>query len=128
MQYSIEKKEKCTVFTFEEEKVDALIAPEVKAEFVTLFNKGTKNLVIDMSAVKYVDSSGLSAFLLAHRMVKEAEGILVLATVSDHVMKLIKVTQLDQVLTILPTVVEGIEAVIYHEVEQELKADQGGEE
>lgn len=125
MRYSIEKSEKYTKFTLDEEKMDTLIAPEVKSEFVALFQSETKNLLLDMSAVKYVDSSGLSSLLVAHRMAKEVDGCLVLVAVSDHVMKLITISKLDQVFILLPTVEEGVDAIFMHELEQDLKTEQG---
>ena len=127
MRYSIEKSEKYTKFTLDEEKMDTLIAPEVKSEFVSLFQSGTKNLLLDMSAVKYVDSSGLSSLLVAHRMSKNEQGCLVLVGVSDHVMKLITISKLDQVFTLLPTVQEGVDAIFMHEIEQDLKTEQENE-
>ncbi|MGB0522073.1 MAG: STAS domain-containing protein [Flammeovirgaceae bacterium] len=125
MRYSIEKTEKYTKFSLDEEKMDTLIAPEVKSEFVALFQSGTKNLLLDMSTVKYVDSSGLSSLLVAHRMAQSEEGCLVLVGISDHVMKLINISKLDQVFTILPTVQEGIDAIFLHELEQDLKTESG---
>jgi len=127
MRYSIEKHDKYTLFTLDEEKMDTLIAPEAKSEFVTLFQSGTVNLVLNMSGVKYVDSSGLSALLVAHRSAKSESGLLVLVGISDHVMKLIKISKLDQVFTILPTVEEAVDAVFMFEIEKDLKGEQGNE-
>jgi len=128
MRYSIEKSEKYTKFILDEEKLDTLIAPEVKSEFVALFQSGAKNLILDMSSVKYVDSSGLSALLVAHRMAKAELGCLVLVGISDHVMKLIKISKLDQVFILTPTMEEGIDAVFLHELEQDLQREQGDKE
>ena len=128
MRYSIEKNEKYTRFSLNEEKMDTLIAPEVKSEFVALFQSGVNNLLLDMGDVKYVDSSGLSALLVAHRMAKEVDGSLVLAAVSDHVMKLINISKLDKVFTILPSVQEAVDAIFLNELEKDLKAEQKGED
>ena len=75
---------------------------------------------MDLSEVKYTDSSGLSALLVGNRIVQEDGGIFVLASLSDHTTKLIKISQLDSVLNILPTVEEAVDAVFMHEVEKEL--------
>ena len=40
---------------------------------------------------------------------------------SDHTMKLIKISQLDSVLNILPTVEEAVDAVFMNELENDLK-------
>jgi anti-anti-sigma regulatory factor len=58
-----------------------------------------------------VDSSGLSALLVANRLAGEAGGYFVLTSVNDHVMKLLTISKLDVVFNIFPNVEEAIEAV-----------------
>lgn len=125
MRYSIEKAEKYTQLTLEEEKMDTLIAPKVKSEVVALYQTETVNLIIDLSSVKYVDSSGLSALLLANRASKQVGGLLVLVGLNEHVSKLIHISKLDQVFEILPTVQEAIDRVFLHEIEKDLNAEHG---
>ena len=126
MKYAIEKKDKYTIFTLEEDKMDTLIAPKVKSELVTLYSTGTVNMIMDLSKVKYVDSSGLSALLLGNRSAKapETNGIFVLVGLNEHVAKLIHISKLDQVFEILPTVEEGIDRVFLHELEKDLNKEQ----
>ncbi len=124
MKYSVDKTEKYTKLTLEEEKLDTLKAPKLKSELVTLYQSGTVNLILNLNQVKYVDSSGLSAVLVAHRMSKELKGCLILVGVSDHVMKLVKISKLENVLTILPTNEEAVDAVFLMEIEKDLENDE----
>jgi anti-anti-sigma factor len=128
MKYTVSKNEKYTQLSIEEEKLNTVIAPLLKAEMINLFQSDTVNLILDMSAVKYVDSSGLSALLVANRLVGEAQGLLVLAGITEHVMKLISISKLDHVFNILPTVAEAIDAVFLHEIERDLGADGSGDD
>lgn len=121
MKYSIDKQEKYTVLRLNEEKLDSSIAPKLKSEMVTLHAEGVRNIILDLAEVKYTDSSGLSSLLVGNRILQEDGGIFVLASLSDHTMKLIKISQLDSVLNILPTVQEGIDAVFMHEIEKDMK-------
>jgi anti-anti-sigma factor len=73
-----------------------------------------------MTQVKYIDSSGLSAILVGNRMANDSDGVFILAGITDHVMKLIKISQLDSVLEIMPTVQEAIDAVYFNELENDL--------
>ncbi|MBX2894321.1 MAG: STAS domain-containing protein [Cyclobacteriaceae bacterium] len=123
MKYSIDKQEKYTLLRLNEEKLDSSIAPQLKSEMVTLHAEGIRNIILDLSEVKYTDSSGLSALLVGNRILQEDNGIFVLTKLSDHTMKLIKISQLDSVLNILPTVEEGIDAVFMHEIEKDMKDD-----
>ncbi len=121
MKYSVDKQEKYTLLRLNEEKLDSSIAPQLKSEMVTLHAEGVRNIILDLSEVKYTDSSGLSALLVGNRILQEDNGIFVLARLSDHTMKLIKISQLDSVLNILPTVEEGIDTVFMHEIEKDMK-------
>ena len=121
MKYTIDKQEKYTLLRLHEEKMDSSIAPSLKSELVTLHAEGARNIILDLSEVKYTDSSGLSALLVGNRIFQEEGGIFILACLSDHTMKLIRISQLDSVLNILPSVAESIDAVFMHEIEKDMK-------
>ncbi|MBA4057191.1 MAG: anti-anti-sigma factor [Marivirga sp.] len=125
MKYTIDKQEKYSLLRLHEEKLDSSVAPGLKSELITLHAEGVKNIVLDLAEVKYTDSSGLSALLVGNRIVQEEGGIFILTTLSDHTMKLIKISQLDSVLNILPKVEEAIDAVFMHEIEKDLKDSDG---
>jgi anti-sigma B factor antagonist len=125
MKYTIDKQEKYSLLKLHEEKLDSNVAPNLKSELITLHAEGVRNIILDLSEVKYTDSSGLSALLVGNRIVQEDGGIFVLACLSDHTTKLIKISQLDSVLNILPKVEEAIDAVFMHEIEKDLKDSDG---
>lgn len=120
MKYTIDKKENYTIITIDEKKLDTSIAPDLKSEFVKLNAEGITNLILDLSNVKYTDSSGLSSILIANRLCNSSSGLLILTGLQDHVMKLITISKLESVLNILPTVEEAIDRVFLHEIEQDL--------
>jgi anti-sigma B factor antagonist len=120
MKYTIDKKENYTVITIDEKKLDTTIAPDLKSEFVKLNAEGITNLILDLTNVKYTDSSGLSSILIANRLCNSSNGLLILTGLQDHVMKLINISKLESVLNILPTVEEGIDRVFLHEIERDL--------
>ncbi len=112
MKYSINKEEKYTVLKLDEEKLDSVLSPQLKSELVTLNAEGVKNIILDLSEVKYTDSSGLSAILVGNRVFGDSDGYFVLTSVNDHVFKLITISQLDSVLNILPSVEAAVEAIL----------------
>jgi anti-sigma B factor antagonist len=121
MKYTIDKQEKYSMLRLHEEKLDSNIAPSLKSEMITLHAEGVRNVILDLTEVKYTDSSGLSALLVGNRILQEDGGIFILSGLSEHTMKLIKISQLDSVLNILPTIEEGIDAVFMHEIEKDVK-------
>ncbi|HFA51825.1 MAG TPA: anti-sigma factor antagonist [Bacteroidetes bacterium] len=122
MKYSIDKKENYAVLELQEENLNSTVAPNLKSELVILSNEGISNLILDLTQVKYVDSSGLSAILTANRLWK-SPGIFVLTGIEHApVRKLIEISRLDSVLTIVPTVSESVDYVIMEALEKDLKA------
>ena len=124
MKFSINKEERYTILTLDEEKLDSSISPQLKSEFTNLNAEGTKNIIFDMSKIKYTDSSGLSAILVANRLCGSLNGYLVLTGLQEHVLKLIEISQLTDVFNIIPTVEESIEAIFLNEVENEIEDEE----
>jgi anti-sigma B factor antagonist len=126
MKYTIDKEEQYCVFKLNEAKLDSSLAPTLKTELITLHAEGVKNIILDLSDVNYTDSSGLSSLLVGNRTYQQEGGIFILTALSEHTMKLIKISQLDGVLNILPTIEEAVDAVFMHNIENNLK--EGSEE
>jgi anti-anti-sigma factor len=103
MAFTVENKGEFTVIKSNAEKLDTLIAPNLKAEFVLLEKTGVNNVVVDLSDTRYCDSSGLSALLVGNRLFKERGG-LVICGLQPNVRKLIEISQLHNVLNIGITV------------------------
>lgn len=125
MKFSLDKHEKYVVFKLEESKLNSLIAPIVKSEFILINAEGLRNVIMDLSEVKFCDSSGLSSLLVAHRLCKTAGGTFAVTGLQPTVEKLIKISQLESVLTIVMTVEEAVDLIFMEEIEKELKKDTG---
>ncbi|MDH7603344.1 MAG: STAS domain-containing protein [Melioribacter sp.] len=107
--YELKKIGNTAIFKLNEKRFDASIAGFVKGEFTILLHTGDINkLIIDLSEVEYCDSSGLSAILLAYRILQTNEGMIRLANPSKNVRTLIEISQLDRVLKICNSVDEAL--------------------
>jgi anti-sigma B factor antagonist len=124
MKYSVDKQERYSVLALEEENLNSFIAPDLKSEFVFLRNEGVKNLIFDLSDVKYVDSSGLSAILTANRIWKDYGSFIVTGIVHDAVKKLIEISRLESILTLIPTLEESVDYIFMEEIERDLEVDE----
>lgn len=71
---------------------------------------GEKNLqvVLDVSRVGIINSSGLGMLIKGASTMKEAGGALKLAGASDKILELIKITKLTGVLQNFPTVADAV--------------------
>jgi anti-anti-sigma factor len=124
MKYQVDKQDRYVIFTLEEANLNSVIAPLLKSEFVFLRNEGVRNLIFDLKDVDYIDSSGLSSILTANRLWKDY-GCFVLTNInSDGVKKLIEISKLDTILTIIPTLDESIEYVFMEDIERDLNDEE----
>jgi anti-anti-sigma factor len=121
MKYSIDKEERYALLSLEEENLNSIIAPNLKSEFIFLRNEGVKNLILDLSNVKYVDSSGLSAILTANRLWTGFGSLVIAGELQPFVQKIIKISRLEGIITCLPTVSEAIDFVFLEEIERNLQ-------
>jgi len=127
MKFGIDKQEKYSVFMLEEDKLNSQVAPMLKAEMILLNAEGIRNIIFDMTQIKFVDSSGLSSILISNRLCNNSEGTFVLTGVSEQVMRLIKISQLDTILHIVPTLQEAKDLVLMEEIERDFNESDGTE-
>ncbi|MEM6630284.1 MAG: STAS domain-containing protein [Bacteroidota bacterium] len=120
MRFEKSVEERYTLIKLLEEKLDTLISPSLKSEFIMLNTNGVRNILLNMEQVKYSDSSGLSSILIANRLCRNAGGLLVLTNLQEHVQKLVKISQLESILYVVPTEEEGREAIFMAEIEREI--------
>lgn len=96
----------------------------LKSEFVFLRNEGVRNLIFNLEDVDYVDSSGLSSILTANRIWKDTGSFVMTNIKSENVEKLIEISKLDGILTIIPTIEEAIEYVFMEDLERDLSEEE----
>ncbi|HEY0244819.1 MAG TPA: STAS domain-containing protein [Mucilaginibacter sp.] len=123
MKFTIDKHEKYIMLKLNESKLNSLVTPQLKSELILINTEGQRNIVLDLSQVKFADSSGLSSLLVGHRLCKNATGSFILTGLNDAVARLITISQLETVFTIVPTVEEAIDLIFMEEIEKELKKE-----
>jgi anti-anti-sigma factor len=74
MKFDVQKDGASATLTLKEKKLDSTISSELKGEFLILCKPKLSTLVIDLHAVEFCDSSGLSALLIAERKMKDTAG------------------------------------------------------
>ena len=109
--FEIKAYDNFTLIQVLEKKLDTHIAPTIKSELVLIAGNGEKNIIINLKDVKYCDSSGLSAILVANRLCKNAKGTFVLTGLQTAVERLISISQLDTVLNITDTYEEAVKLI-----------------
>jgi len=123
MKFTVDKHEKYVLIKLNENKLNSLISPQLKSELILSNSEGQRNIILDLSNVKYSDSSGLSSLLVGHRICKNADGSFILTGINDNIARLISISQLENILNIVGTVDEAIDLIFMEEIEKELKRE-----
>lgn len=98
MSFEKEKKDDVVIFRIEKERFDTAIAPEFKTELLLTITEGAKKVLIDLSNVKYADSSGLGSLLFGLRQIRDHKGTLKIFKANSRIINLIRIAKLESVL------------------------------
>ncbi len=79
-------------------ELDFHSAPELRNRILAVFNEGTNRLVLDMGALEFIDSSGLSVIIAGFKRFKERGGELKLRSLTDRTRKVLEISGLSRVL------------------------------
>ena len=99
------------MLTLDEENLNSSLAPSLKSDLIIMSQDGTKNLILDLSNVKFIDSSGLSAILTGHRLWKDEGAFVLTGNLNPMVKKLIEISRLETILNIIPDTDQAINFV-----------------
>ena len=121
MIFSVNKEERYVAIQPEENNLTAAHAPALKTEFLLFKSDGFSNIICDLDKIGYVDSSGLSSFLVGQRICEESGGKFVLCNLNSSIMKLLELSQLDSIIEITPTLSEAVDLILLNELERDLR-------
>ena len=83
-------------------EIDLYTAPRLHSELTSALAASTPvQLVVDMAGVEFCDSTGMNVLLAAQRRAREAGGDLQLASPRPAIRKVLQVTGLESVFTVL---------------------------
>jgi anti-sigma B factor antagonist len=91
-------------------EIDLYTAPRLHGELVAVLSGDEPvQVVVDMSGIEFCDSTGMNVLLAAHRRAREQGGDLELAAPRPAIRKVLQVTGLESVFTVLddPATVAG---------------------
>jgi anti-sigma B factor antagonist len=91
------------IVTVNAERIDAAVAIQFKEDMRTQTASATDRVILDLSEVKFIDSSGLGAIVAAMKQLGEGRR-LDLAGLTPLVDKVLRLTRMDTVFTLFPSI------------------------
>jgi anti-sigma B factor antagonist len=87
-----------------EGEIDLHVSPRIAAQLTEMVRTKPARVVVDLSKVSYIDSSGLAVLVEAMQNIEEYGGKFALAGIQDSVRPIFETARLDQVFLIYPHV------------------------
>lgn len=94
MNYKIDEKYNCVILTLKGNVMGGPDGAKLHDTLHDLKEEGKTNIVVDLSKVKFMNSSGLGMLISAMTTMRNAGGDLRLANVADRIQSLLVVTKL----------------------------------
>jgi len=110
MNLKTEPNGKVMVVMVREERLDAHNSDELKVEINRLFVSGTKDLLVDLKEVRFIDSSGLGSLVSGYKNASTHQGSIKLCGLQTQVKSMFELTRLHRVFDIYQTVDEALES------------------
>ncbi len=91
-------------------EVDVYTAPRLREQVTELIDGGARNVVVDLSRVDFLDSTGLGVLVGAHKRLRLVGGTFALVCAKESLLKVFRITALDQIIPLHDTVEAAIAA------------------
>jgi anti-sigma B factor antagonist len=85
-------------------EVDVYTAPRLRERLIELVEGGARHVVVDLSRVEFLDSTGLGVLVGALKRLRAAGGTLGLVCAHERLLKIFRITALDRVFALYDTV------------------------
>jgi anti-sigma B factor antagonist len=89
-------------------EVDVYTAPKLREKLVELVSDGHYNIVVDMTKVEFLDSTGLGVLVGGLKRVRSHNGGLELVCNQERILKIFRITGLTKVFPIHDTLEEAL--------------------
>jgi anti-sigma B factor antagonist len=103
-----------------EKRLDSYMAEEFKNHMKSIVQNGYQQIVLDMSDVEFVDSSGLGA-IIATMIALRPQGRLMVCNVRYNVLSLFRLTRMDRVIPVMNNAEEALLAMSVIDSDSESK-------
>lgn len=89
-------------------KLDVNLSVSIEAELEQLVESGSHYLILELSGIEYLSSSGIRVFISIMRKIKDKNGRLVLACVPDIIKKILKTVELEDLFEVYDSVDDAV--------------------
>jgi anti-sigma B factor antagonist len=89
-------------------EIDVYTAPRLRQAIVDLVENGAGHIVVDMTKVEFLDSTGLGVLVEGLKRVRTHEGVMSVVATQDKILKIFDITGLNKAFPMYATVDEAL--------------------
>jgi len=104
------RKVDCTAVVAVAGEIDVYTSPLLQERLVEVLRDGSPSIVLDLSAVTFLDSTGLGVLITGLKRCRSADGDLVLVTAQPNVLKVLEITGLNDVFKVHDSVDDALDS------------------
>jgi len=97
------------VIELADQVIGGVDAMDFSAGIATIIREGGNHIILNMHNVEIINSTGLGMIVSAHTTLRKHGGMLTLVEVPQRVSKLLEMTQLTLIFTIMPTITDALQ-------------------
>jgi anti-anti-sigma factor len=110
MQLQMEDKGDVTLVHVQEAKLTYPVLSAFFSEVRQRVEAGARKMLIDLSAVSYIDSASIGCLMDIHRLLQEKSGAVKLCSLQPRVQTMISMTGVNKIIELVPDESEGLAA------------------
>jgi len=95
-------------------QIDLYAAPEFKHRTHDVIDKGAKKVIVDLSGVEFMDSTGLGVLVGALKRLRSTQGVLALVVTDYDIERMLELTGLDGILNVYRSRDEALQRLTSH--------------
>ena len=93
-------------------EIDVYTAPKLREEIHRRLDQGDTRIVVDLTNVAYMDSSGLGVLIGALKRAREENGDLIVASPNPRIARILDVTGLSKIFNVHAGTQEAVDALV----------------
>lgn len=109
MTLTSENQENLRIISVDSDRIDAAMAIQFKDDMRGQTAEGPKRVILDLTKVDFIDSSGLGAIVASMKQLDQGQKM-ELAGLTPNVQKVFRLTRMDTIFTLFPTLDDAVDA------------------
>lgn len=94
-----------------EKSIEAVNSKEFKGKVCDLISQGNKNIILNLSQVEFIDSSGLGGLISILKLLASSQGRIVICEAQEQARRVFNLTRLDHVFQLFSTEKEALNSL-----------------